>query len=356
MKRVFPVLAWLLSFPFASSAQAVCANRLLVSGYFSTVHVYDACTGAYLRDLDDRARLMGAQAIRIGPDGLIYVVSEQTNSIHRYRADTLAYVDKFASTPIMAPLALAFDVAGIAYVAGFNSNDVKKFDRNGNLLGAAFPPWASGIAGPEIGTTFGPDGNLYVPGFISHSVIRYDPRTNETAQVIAPRQNGISQPRGLLVAKDNVHMYLMTEGSGQLFRWNPATGALTELRRNLSGPTMLTHAANGELLIAVNDGVTRLDPETGATLGVLVTANSGGLAGATFLALIPKPVTLPPNTVAEFHNSTLDHYFITADPNEMAAIDSGGAGPGWARTGAPFLAGGATAVCRFYGSQAPGPN
>ncbi|MBP8295657.1 MAG: hypothetical protein KAX84_06085, partial [Burkholderiales bacterium] len=111
-----------------------------------------------------------------------------------------------------------------------------------------------------------------------------------------------------------------------------------------------------ELLIAVDDGVTRLDPETGATLGVLVAANSGGLAGATFLALIPKPVTLPPNTVAEFHNGALDHYFITADPNEMAAIDNGGAGPGWARTGATFPAGGPTAVCRFYGSQSPGPN
>ncbi len=356
MNRLFTILTWLLSLAAPAAAQTTCAHHLLVSGYFSTVHVYDACTGAYLRDLDSGTRLAGAQAIRLGPDGLIYVVSEQTNKIHRYRADTLAYVDLFAATPQMAPLSLAFDAAGIAYVAGFNTHDVKKFDRNGNLLGNAFPARASGIAGPEIGTTFGPDGNLYVPGWISNSVIRYDPRTGDTAQVIAPRQDGIVQPRGLLNAKDGIHMYLMTEGSSQLFRWNPVTGALTELRRNLSGPTMLTYAANGELLIAVDDGVTRLDPETGATLGVLVAANSGGLAGATFLALIPKPVTLPPNTVAEFHNGALDHYFITADPNEMAAIDNGGAGPGWARTGATFPAGGPTAVCRFYGSQSPGPN
>ena len=214
----------------------------------------------------------------------------------------------------------------------FNTHDVKKFDRNGNLLGNAFPARASGIAGPEIGTTFGPDGNLYVPGWISNSVIRYDPRTGDTAQVIAPRQSGISQPRGLLNDKDGIHMYLMTEGSSQLFRWNPATGALTELRRNLSGPTMLTYAANGELLIAVDDGVTRLDPETGATLGVLVAANSGGLAGATFLALIPKPVTLPAPLSNYFEaKSTIVTIPSTADPGtplELEAADPGAWGNG----------------------------
>lgn len=60
--------------------------------------------------------------------------------------------------------------------------------------------------------------------------------------------------------------------------------------------------------------------------------------------------------VVEFYNSGLDHYFITANPNEAAAIDSGSAGPGWARTGYKFAAGGSTPVCRFYGSVSPGPN
>ena len=61
-------------------------------------------------------------------------------------------------------------------------------------------------------------------------------------------------------------------------------------------------------------------------------------------------------TVYEFYNSVLDHYFITADPNEAAAIDGGSAGPGWSRTGNQFASGGPIAVCRFYGSQSPGPN
>ena len=60
--------------------------------------------------------------------------------------------------------------------------------------------------------------------------------------------------------------------------------------------------------------------------------------------------------VVEFYNTNLDHYFLTADANEAAAIDNGAAGPGWMRTGNSFKSGGSTPVCRFYGSQSPGPN
>jgi len=38
------------------------------------------------------------------------------------------------------------------------------------------------------------------------------------------------------------------------------------------------------------------------------------------------------DVVVEFYNTNLDHYFITADPNEAAQIDGGSAGPGWSRT------------------------
>ena len=60
--------------------------------------------------------------------------------------------------------------------------------------------------------------------------------------------------------------------------------------------------------------------------------------------------------VVEFYNTNLDHYFFTADASEAAAIDGGSAGPGWIRTGNSFKSGGSTPICRFYGSQVPGPN
>ena len=68
--------------------------------------------------------------------------------------------------------------------------------------------------------------------------------------------------------------------------------------------------------------------------------------------------------VTEFYNAPLNHYFITADPAEAAAIDAGAAGPGWQRTGRGFRAWSAALgvppdakpVCRFYGTPGVGPN
>lgn len=71
------------------------------------------------------------------------------------------------------------------------------------------------------------------------------------------------------------------------------------------------------------------------------------------------------DTLVEFHNTALDHYFITIDPAEAAAIDAGAAGAGWERTGKMITAyrsatgapAGEAAVCRFYGNTANGgPN
>ena len=83
--------------------------------------------------------------------------------------------------------------------------------------------------------------------------------------------------------------------------------------------------------------------------------SNNGLAAPTTTQV--SSATSSVNTsVIEFYNTTLDNYFITADASEAAAIDNGSAGAGWSRTGNSFKAGGSTSVCRFYGSQSPGPN
>lgn len=68
--------------------------------------------------------------------------------------------------------------------------------------------------------------------------------------------------------------------------------------------------------------------------------------------------------LTEFFNSDLMHYFMTAESTESIVIDSGGAGPGWARTQVPLGRVWSTAsddsalvsVCRFYGNPALGPD
>jgi len=56
----------------------------------------------------------------------------------------------------------------------------------------------------------------------------------------------------------------------------------------------------------------------------------------------------------EFFNGTLGHFFVSANPAEIAALDAGGV---WQRTGQAFNVGsGSRGVCRFYGMPPKGPD
>ena len=84
------------------------------------------------------------------------------------------------------------------------------------------------------------------------------------------------------------------------------------------------------------------------------------IAGSLVLTALAPPLTTV--QVDEFYHSALRHYFITADPAEKQALDTG-VHPGWARTGEFFKAyapgsrasGSINPVCRLY-VKPPGPD
>ncbi len=83
-------------------------------------------------------------------------------------------------------------------------------------------------------------------------------------------------------------------------------------------------------------------------LAAIVFAGASGPSDAAIVAAI------------EYYYAALDHYFVTAIPTEIAALD-GGQFPGWLRTGLSFnvyaegsAVAGSVPVCRFYGSPAAG--
>jgi hypothetical protein len=90
-------------------------------------------------------------------------------------------------------------------------------------------------------------------------------------------------------------------------------------------------------------------------------AERGAPAGLVRYALT-NTVVGTPVPAHEFYNTTLKHYFVSANQAEIASVDSGGAGPGWSRTGASFKVytenppANASPVCRFYGTPGRGPN
>jgi hypothetical protein len=81
--------------------------------------------------------------------------------------------------------------------------------------------------------------------------------------------------------------------------------------------------------------------------------------------LLDYNTPLPPGPgerlAIEYRNSSLDHYFMTAEPAEAAMLDAGLVVPGWVRTGLDFKvssrdAGPGAPACRFFGTQPGGPN
>ncbi len=90
-------------------------------------------------------------------------------------------------------------------------------------------------------------------------------------------------------------------------------------------------------------------------------ANVSSHAVVAVLAM-PKAGPAPTNVnIVEFYNASLDHYFITANPQEISDLDTG-IHVGWARTGQSFKAYGIGStgrtgrrpVCRAYGQPSAG--
>ena len=279
----------LLALAATASAQSTCSHRVLVSGYFSNVHIYDACSGAFERTLDPQAgRLQGAQSIRLGPDGAIWVVSESTAQVHRYDANDFHYLD----TPIS--VGAGFGITGLAFrgqqawVGGYDGNAVRVYSLAGQQQSTPVSNVAA-VRGFDNGLTFGPDGMLYVPGYDTHNLLRHDPATGQNTVLVAAASGGLRNTRGILFRPDGNTFLVSSEGSGQVLEYRRADGSFVrQLASGLGRVTGMAFAPDGALAVASTLGVIRLDPDTGARRDTLVSAGSGGLNGPTFLMYVPK--------------------------------------------------------------------
>lgn len=302
--------AWMIALGLAAGtahAQSTCSARLLVSGYFSNnVHIYNACTGAFERNLDDSGRIRGAQATRLGPDGKLYVMSEGSGRVLRYDALTLA----FEAEAVVLPSTFGgtgFDFRnGEIWVGGYDYDGVRRFSLStGQSLGDAVSPRASGLNGPDNGLGFGPDGRLYVPGYDSDSVVRHDPTTGANSVFIAARSGGLNETRGILFEPGGQSVLISSEGSGQVLRFDASSGAFQSVFiAGLGRPTGLAYHPDGSLLVADASGVTRFDPQSGARLGLLADPNPASADGITYLSLIPAPSAVDASQIGS-------QYFVT---------------------------------------------
>lgn len=188
---------------------------------------------------------------------------------------------------------------------------------------------------------------------------------------------GVNAPGGYAIALATDGMYLSTDFGRS---WSRAgfTGVVDDIAfAALNTADIQVIAARNTVFLSRDRGLSWSELARGlpADRYALATVNGGIIAdgaGGVFVcatldcdgAAFGKQVTVGINSarVTEFHNTTLNHYFITADEDEKSAIRSGGAGPGWVETGQNFWAWTSTMtqesayVCRFYGDPVRGPN
>jgi hypothetical protein len=283
------LLAAVLLFLVVVPAHAACNGRLFVGGYFSNnVHVYDACTGEFQRTLDDANRIRGPQALKIGPDGELWVVSEENARILRYDLETLAFIDIWTSLGGgFAPTGLAFGPDGDVYVCGYQSDSVRRYDGTTRQLEATVvPPRAAGLDGPDNGMTFGPDGRLYVPGYDANNVVAWDPATNQVSAFIARNAGGLVHTRGILFEPGG-SVLVSSEGTGQVLRY-AANGTFQGVfATDLALPTGMSFDGDGGLVVATGDSASRIGAN-GANLGLVFPFGRGGLAGGTYALFVPS--------------------------------------------------------------------
>ena len=227
-----------------------------------------------------------------------------------------------------------------------------------------------------LGITRAPDGNMWFADGSNRRITRIDTATGVFTDYPVPLLSLATIPERITgVGTSSLVWFATQDGFGSV---DPATGTVQTVATGSQLPRRLAAGADGTLWLT--DGtqyVTQFTPPANyARLKVFGNANaiSAGLyihsdgvvyvsdgQGAQLARIALAQNTPTDTTVTEFYNDILNHYFVTANLAEAAAIDGGSAGPGWSRTGQTWKAwvGGpipnAAEVCRFYGSTTINP-
>ncbi|NNE05583.1 MAG: hypothetical protein HKN15_07670, partial [Xanthomonadales bacterium] len=148
---------------------------------------HDAETGAYINDF--AAGIGQPTRIRIGPDGLLYVVQWAGNGrVLRYQLDGTP-MGEFTTVGVSQSIGLEWDSQGNMYVASFDAAHVRKFGPDGSDLGLFI---SSGLVGPT-NIWFDDDGNMLVMDWSGGAIRKY----SATGVFISNPVVGLSEPEGV---------------------------------------------------------------------------------------------------------------------------------------------------------------
>lgn len=287
---LFGVGLWLSS--------SAAADELLVSGFFSNaVSRFDAASGASLGNYQTGVGLQNAICARVGPDGLLYVCSEGTDSVQRYDPSTHAFVDQFilpGAGGLDGPTAVTWNAAGDLLVASFENDRILRYDgMTGAFAGALVLQDAGGLLnGPDNGTVVGPDGALWVPSFFGNRILRYDAQTGAPLGVFG---NPIGGPRVIEFRNGLVYVSAELQDTVRVFGMsgNPLPNFFTIGSGGMDAPVGMAWGPDGDLYVAswTRDKVNRYNGTTGAFVQEFIAPGSGGIDAPLFLTFVPEPAS-----------------------------------------------------------------
>lgn len=145
------------------------SNEVLISNFTSgRITKHNATTGAFIEDF--ATGLSGPTRIKIGQDGLLYVLQwNGPGIVVRYNLDG-SFVDEFTSIGVTQSIGMDWDTNGNLYVSSYNGDLVRRFDNNGEDLGIFIN---SGLAGPT-NIWFDVTGDLLVSDYDGTAVKRFN--------------------------------------------------------------------------------------------------------------------------------------------------------------------------------------
>ncbi len=146
---------------------------------------HNAETGDFIEDWANG--IGGPTRVKVGPDGLFYVLQWQGNGkVLRYNADG-SFVDEFTESGVTSSIGLDWDSDGNLYVSSFSQSTITKFGPNGENLGV----FIDDATGPT-NIYFDDNGDLLVFNYSGTTVSRYDADGNLKSQFLT----GLSQCEG----------------------------------------------------------------------------------------------------------------------------------------------------------------
>lgn len=228
-------------------------NLYVASSDSGEILRYDGDTGAIIGSgvFASGGGLVEPRFIAFGPGSApgipdLYVADTGLfqNRILRFDGLTGAFIENFVDRfegGMGEPSGITFDTSGNLYVASYTTNEILKFDSNGDVVpgGPFIAAGTGGLANPR-GVTIGPDGLLYVANGASESILRFDPVTGDFIDDYTYGAT-IQLPNGITFGPDN-NLYVIDTDLGIVLKFAGPFGTTTPL---LITDTALIVASNG---------------------------------------------------------------------------------------------------------------